>query len=287
MQLKSYCKVNLFLEILSKRKDGYHNIDTLFHSVSLYDRISFEEIDSNEIKIECSIGELNSDDNILWRVIDNLKSYFPANKKGLRIAIEKNIPMGAGLGGGSSNAAFALLGLNRYYNLGLNNNMLMEIGSQLGADVAFFIRGGFARGEGIGEKLSFYEDINYKLYFLIVYPNIHASTKEAYDGLNLNNNNIKRSENIKELIEGLRNRDLNKICKNVYNQFEESQFKKQPILAEIKVSLIKNGALCSLMSGSGSSIFGIFDSMTMAERAYNKLESLGYRLFLAESVFKY
>ncbi len=280
MNLKSYCKVNLYLEVVNKRADGYHNIDTLFQAVSLHDTIRFEDAD-NDITIDCNIKAINNKDNILWQVIKNISPYLPPDRRGLNIILNKQVPMGAGLGGGSANAATVLLGLNQYYQLNLDDATLLKIASCLGADVPFFIKGGIARGQGIGEKLTFYKNSHCPLTFLIIYPKINISTKEAYEGIN-----FRKSVNAKmqNLIQGLENNDLNTIAANVYNQFEHSQFKNYPLLQEIKDLLKQNGAKAALMSGSGSSVFGLFDSNSSAAKAKDNLAHLNYDFFLAQSI---
>ncbi len=282
--VKSYAKINLFLKVLNRRQDGYHNIDTLFQTISLHDQMVFEESGNEDFQFECNIKTIENEDNIIWKVIQLLQFKIPKDSKGLRIRLEKIIPMGAGLGGGSSNAACALKMINQHYQLGLTKNDLIQIGSKLGADVPLFIQGGLARGEGIGDKLTFYNDQPNFLYYVIVYPNIHSSTKDAYDGINLSSiENQKYS--IDELLNGIRNHDHSKVYLNIYNHFEDTIFKKYPILNNIKNELIKSGADTSLMSGSGSSMLGIFHQEDKAIKSYNILKDSDYQVFLAQNQF--
>ncbi len=281
MILKSYCKINLYLDIISLRDDGYHNIDTIFQAISLCDSITFEK--SSDFTIVSNIKELESNTNVIWKAINLLRPYIHPLNSGLKITLKKVIPMGAGLAGGSSNAATTLIGINNFFSLGITNDQLTKMASKIGADVPFFIKGATARGQGIGDKLTYLDNLNCPLFFLVVYPKINTSTKTAYDNIDLSSPKNK----INDIIDALKQKDMDKIANSMYNKFEESQIKLNPTIKEIKTMLTKNGAKASLMSGSGSSVFGLFESMTLAKKAKNKLDHLNYNFFLAESIKPY
>ncbi len=283
MILKSYAKVNLYLEVLGRRKDGYHNIDTLFQTIDLYDTLHFEELTQEGLfELECSISGLCGDDNIIWKAIESLRPYLSPSSKGLKIVLEKRIPMGAGLGGGSSNGAMVLRGLNQYYNLNIDENTLMRLASRLGADVSFFVKGGLARGQGIGERLTHYDDLFCPIHFLVIYPNIHVVTKDAYEDIELDHQSD--AKDINNLVNGLKNKDLSKVANNLFNRFEEGQFRKYPMIKDLKDQLLSLGALGALMSGSGSTVFGVFKSRKEAQKAMNRFSDSPHTLFLAESI---
>lgn len=283
ISIKSFAKINLYLNVLNKRKDGYHEIDTLFQTISLYDILNFDVKDFNgeAFILKSNIKELECKDNLIYRAYEKLKPYIKDQNKTVEVSLEKVIPSGAGLGGGSSNAAVTLLALNHIYDLALEQEKLMELGTSLGADVPFFIIGGLARGEGIGEKLSYLEDEGLKFDLLLVYPMIHASTKAAYQGLNLEQNN---KPSIDSILMGLKDRNYNSIASSVYNQFEESQFKAYPDLVSVKNDFIDNGAVSALMSGSGSSFFGFFDDKDKLEKAYRFFRNKDFKAFKVESL---
>ncbi len=284
MIIKSYSKVNLYLEVLGRRRDGYHNIDSLFQTISLCDTLYFYEkthLLQGQFELECNIPELVGD-NIIWKAIESLKPYLPSNSKGLKIVLDKNIPMGSGLGGGSSNGAMTLIGLNQYYQLNLDENILMELASGLGADVPFFIRGGLARGQGIGDQLNYYDEVVCPIHFLVIYPNIHIVTKDAYESIDRDQQGERKD--LDALIDGLINKDLLKVSDSLFNRFEESQFRKYPLLKDLKDKLLSLGALGALMSGSGSTVFGVFESRGQAQMTMNHFTDSSYSLFLAESI---
>ncbi|GMT49912.1 MAG: 4-diphosphocytidyl-2-C-methyl-D-erythritol kinase [bacterium] len=283
MILKSYAKVNLHLEVLGLRRDGYHDIDTLFQTINLYDTLHFyEATQEGAFELKCNIPGLSTGDNIIWKAIESLRSYFPPNSKGLKIVLEKRIPMGAGLGGGSSNGAMVLRGLNQYYHLNMDNNTLMELASRLGADVPFFVKGGLARGQGMGERLTHHEELFCPIHFLVIYPNIHIVTKDAYGDLELDH--PRDEKDLNNLMNGLKSKDLSRVADSLFNRFEDKQFRKYPMIKDLKDQLLGLGALGALMSGSGSTVFGIFESRKEAQEAMDHFPDSPYTLFLAESI---
>lgn len=269
MKLRSYAKVNLTLDILGRRKDGFHELDTVFQHIELYDEI--ELIDSDKIEIGCNLKFLESEDNLAYKAAILLKEKFNINK-GVSINIKKNIPIGAGLSGGSSNAAAVLKGLNVLWDLRLNKEKLIELSKELGSDVAFHIIGGTCRGKGRGEILEKINDIE-KYYVVLVYPGFDISTKEAYSNLDYGKIGKEKSSNKFA-------KDFN--LKYLHNDFESSIFEKYPKLKEIKGKLGEN----SLLSGSGSSVFGLFKEKEKAQLIYDLLRKEYKEIFLTTTLNK-
>jgi 4-diphosphocytidyl-2-C-methyl-D-erythritol kinase len=245
-----FCKINLGLSILSKRTDGFHSIETCFYPVPWTDIL--EIIPSDEFVFTTSgiSIEGNLSTNLCVRAYALLQTEF--NLPPVSIHLHKIIPMGAGLGGGSSDAAFTLLLLNQLFELKLSIEHLKRYASQLGSDCSFFLEKKPQMGESKGEELSHAAvDLENK-FLVIVKPDIHVSTQEAYAGVNTKSQKI----TVKELVE---NQLLPEWKDHLINDFEESVFKKFPVISEIKKSLYAKGATYASMSGSGSSVFGIFE----------------------------
>ena len=271
--IKSPAKINLTLNVVSKRKDGYHNLETIMIPVSLWDEMEILSTNSKKIKIICDNKELPvDDDNIINRAIRLLWDV-TGLKIGVLVKLKKNIPVAAGLGGGSSNAASVLLALNKLWKTGLTISRLTEIGKKLGADVPFFVHGKTALVKGIGEKI-YPIKIKRDFWSVLVNPGFPVSTAWIYKNLNLPltkkaKNNIK----LLSLLEKGERPDL--WSKYLFNDLEKITLKKFPVLTEIKKAIMESGALNVLMSGSGSTIFGVFASRNKAIVACNNLKEKG------------
>jgi 4-diphosphocytidyl-2-C-methyl-D-erythritol kinase len=261
----AYSKINFGLQVLNKRLDGFHNINTVFYLINLYDEMEFSESDTIEI---ISKPEFNipTEDNLIYKAG---KLFLESNKikKGFKVEVKKNIPSGGGLGGGSSDAAFTLIALNRLFDTGLSHNVLVHLASKIGSDCAFFINGhrsaiGKSRGELL-TNISFL--LNYKI--AIVNPGIHISTPLAYKLLNRDEKPIQELD-FKEI---LKNNQDNPIYfrDKIFNDFEDVIFPLNPEIENIKNKLYALGAEFALMSGSGSTVFGIFPE----EFTYKELKS--------------
>ena len=275
---KSPCKINLFLDIKSKREDGYHLIESLFHTIDLFDIIKIEE--SKEFKISTSGKyKLNdSEDNIVSKIFYHFKNK-NGLKKNYKINIEKNIPTGAGLGGGSSNAATMI----KFFLEELNikpDNRLIESFSKFGADIPFFIKGGLSWVSGIGEKIeSFDFTLPYKI--ILIFPNINVSTKLAYSKFTENDFNKSDIFYIKNLLENKSDKEINfnDLYSHTYNIFEKNVFNLEPKIKEYKEKAENEIKRKICMSGSGSSLFALYnqndkDENTIIEEDYNKLKKL-------------
>ncbi len=256
---QSPAKVNLFLRVLRKRDDGYHDILSLMQRISLCDKMSFD-LKGNKIVVKCPGSSLPENrDNIVYRAAEVILSDISPNS-GVEITIYKRIPIAAGLGGGSSNAATALVTLNEMTGTKYSTEELMRMGTELGADVPFFIFGKTALASGIGDCLKPVEGIP-DLWFILVNPGFEVSTRDIYGNLKLG----LTKEPIKYRMP--RFMTLSHIAKGLYNDLEKVSLRSYPVLSDIKELLVANGALGSLMSGSGPTIFGIFRNEADAKRA--------------------
>ena len=269
LSLKSYAKVNLFLEVLGKRDDGYHEIESLIQEISLCDNILLEDR-LRGITILCPNKKVNipsNHNNLAYKAAKLLIERFDI-KKGISIAIDKKIPVGSGLGGGSSNAASVLKGLNQLWNIGLKNAQLQELGAEIGSDVPFFINGKTALVKGRGVKIHTCFTMP-KIWLVLAVPNISVSTKWAYGRLdrdltkNINSANLPR---VKKL-------QVKDIMNNLFNRLEEVVFKEYPLIKAIKEKMIACGASSALMSGTGSAVFGIASSKDKACRIAKKISN--------------
>jgi len=262
---KAYAKINWSLYVLDKRQDGYHNIVSLIHAINLYDVLVFE--DSLDIKIETNFP-IKKEKNLVYKAVKEIHDYAGIDY-GIKITLYKNIPVGSGLGGGSSDAATTLKVLNNFWKLGLSNDELKEIAVKLGSDIPFFLYSPLCIVEGKGDIVKPLNiDKSYNL--LLIKPDFHISTKWAYEALDtkrikLTENYEKINNNIWQLYNHICCFNLNKV--NLWNDLEEVVSEKYPEIKKIKEKLLENGAIASLMSGSGSVVFGIFEKQAEAERA--------------------
>ena len=274
---KSPCKINLFLDIKSKREDGYHLIESLFHTIDLFDIIKIEE--SKEFKISTS-GKYklndNEEDNIVAKIFYHFKNQMEL-KKNYKISIEKNIPTGAGLGGGSSNAATMIKFFLEELNIKPDNE-LIESFSKFGADIPFFIKGGLSWVSEIGEKIySFNFTLPYKI--ILIYPNINVSTKLAYSKFTENDFNKSDIFYIKNLLEKNGKINFNDLYSHTYNIFEKNVFNIEPKIKEYKEKAENEIKRKICMSGSGSSLFALYNQNDkneniIIEEDYNKLKNI-------------
>ena len=278
MELFSPAKINLFLQITGKRQNRYHDLFTLMCCISLYDTVSLS-FGAKYTTVSCSDPEVPEDESNLAVKAANLFFRTVHKNEGVKIGIEKQIPVAAGLGGGSSNAASVLLGLNRYYGQPLPQNKLMSIGLSIGADVPFFIFRKPATATGIGEKLEPYEGL--KLFqILLVCPKFAVLTKEIYQSLNLELTKCNKKVNFIIFKKKIFN-----IEKHLCNDLEEITASICPDVNKAKEALLSHGAMGALMSGSGPAVFGIFPDFDKAQIAYNAiLNKHNWRLFQAEMI---
>jgi len=271
IEIDSYSKINLTLNILGKRRDGYHNIETIMQSINLADRIFIKE-EKEGVKIKCSHPLVPVDtQSLTYRSAEKILNRYRI-KKGVKIEIDKKIPLASGMAGGSANSASILVGINKLFALNLSNKDLREIGEELGMDVPFCIQNGTALAYHKGEKVTPLPPINPPLWIIIINPGFEIPTKWAYNNLDLGL--IKREKNSTiAMLKALKEGGLEGIAKNLFNSFEGLVIKKYPEIGKIKDRLVEEGALGALMSGSGPTVFGIAQNKEQALRIYEKLKS--------------
>jgi len=270
-------KINLFLNVLGKREDNYHEIETILQKIELYDTIILEEKDEG-IELEC--GQVPGEENLAYKATNLLRQELGI-KKGVKIKIEKNIPIAAGLGGGSSDAAATLIGLNKLWQIGLEQNDLLTLASKIGADVPFFIfKEGLALGTGIGSIITPLPPLP-QFWLILICPKIKISTTKVYKNLKfILTNEVIESKIIQNVFkEG----NIEKISKLLYNTLEKIVFPKYPVIKRLKDELLHAGALGALMSGSGSSIFGMVKTKIEAINIYNKLKGGDELIFVTKN----
>ena len=269
--LKSLGKINLGLDVLGRRENGYHDVRMVMQTVYLYDQITIEKTEKPGIELETNLFFLPvNEDNLAYKAAKLLMDEFNI-KEGVHITLEKHIPVAAGMAGGSSNAATVLYGINRLFSLGLSTEELMERGVTLGADVPYCIMRGTALAEGIGEILSPLPPMP-KCHVLIAKPPISVSTKLVYE--KLDSHEIENHPDIDAIIEGLEEQDVKKVADNIGNVLEKVTIEEYPVIEEIKEVMKAEGALNAMMSGSGPTVFGLFDDKETANAAAEKIRDL-------------
>lgn len=265
--IKARAKINLNLEVLGKREDNYHNIKSIFQKINLYDEIKIKKLKIDKFKMITNIKELNNKENIIYKAYKKLKEKYE-QIKGIEIKLNKRIPIQAGMAGGSTDCAAFIVAMNKLFSLNLSKEKMKTLGKELGADVVpcFYNRAVIV--EGIGDIVTKI-DTNFKYYIVIIKPEISCNTKEMYN--RLDEKEIKQKDTTKKIIKALENHDIKILSNNLYNVFEEVIENKE-IIKELKEELIKYGAISSLMTGSGSAVYGIFKDKQTAKNAYEKLK---------------
>ena len=251
--VRSFAKINLALAVLGKRPDGFHEIRTVFQSIDLHDRIEIRP--SSGLNLECAdLPGVSPESNLVWKAANALSGAVPSCP-GAHITLHKQIPAGAGLGGGSGNAAATLIGLARFWGVEIAEAKLQTLAADLGSDVPFFLRGGTALGSGRGDEITPLPDLP-RVHLAVVYPGVHISTSEAYGSLRLTLTSQDSAHKIQGFCGGLL---AGLDCPPpIFNDFETSILPAYPVIAEAKAFLTSHGATATLLSGSGSSVFGFF-----------------------------
>lgn len=271
MQLKALAKINLGLDVLRKREDGYHEVRMIMQNVHIYDQIQLEKQEQDGIRVKTNLYYLPvNENNLVYKAAKLLMDEFEI-PGGLGIDLRKYIPVAAGMAGGSSDAAAVLFGVNRMYDLGLSLEQLMERGVKIGADVPYCIMRGTALSEGIGEILTPLAPMP-SCYILVAKPGISVSTKFVYE--NLRANELEYHPDIDGMLAALEQQDLRALtsCMKDGNVLETVTVSAFPVIQKLKDIMAHYGALVSLMSGSGPTVFGIFDSRQAAKKAYAALK---------------
>jgi len=273
IQLKAWAKINIGLKILNKREDGFHNIETTLSTINLADFITLQKTDA-AIEIESQGCDCSVEDNLCYRAADLFRKKYNI-KRGVKITLIKNIPIGGGLGGGSSDAACVLKGMRKLFELGASDDELMDVARQIGSDVPFFIKGGAAYTRGRGDELKFFKLPRMSL--VLYYPGYPVSTKWAYEEYDkliltptIETDTIKPKKKKKKGFE-------------LENSFERVVFKKHPDLLDVKVGLLSTGTLMVLLSGSGSCLFTLVDE-SIRRKVIKYLEGIGAQFFEVSTI---
>ncbi len=269
--LKALAKINLGLDVLGKRENGYHDVRMVMQTIYLYDNVTLTKCSEAGIQLECNLFYLPADEsNIAYKAAKLLMDEFHITE-GVHIVLDKHISVAAGLAGGSANAAAVLVGMNRLFSLGLSQKDLMERGVSLGADVPYCVMRGTVLAEGIGEILTPLPPLP-KCYVLIAKPNISVSTKMVYD--KLDSKEIEDHPDIDGILTGLDEQDIHQIAASMGNVLEKVTIEEYPVIEDIKNVMKEKGALNAMMSGSGPTVFGIFDDRNAAREAQKRLREL-------------
>jgi len=270
ISLKALAKINLGLDVVRRREDGYHEVRMIMQTIQLYDRLDIKRTQESGIQIQTNLSFLPvNENNLIYKAAKLLMDEFSITD-GVSVKLDKRIPVAAGMAGGSTDAAAMLIGVNRLFSLGLTKRQLMERGVQIGADVPYCIMRGTALAEGIGEALSPLPPM-VKCPVLIAKPSISVSTKFVYQNLKLDGTTI--HPDIDRLIDDIKAKNLHDIAAHMGNVLETVTIPNYPVIDEIKKHMLSNGAVGAMMSGSGPTVFGLFDDEDTAKKAYKAMRS--------------
>ncbi len=278
MYMKARAKINLNLLVLNKRKDNYHNIKSIFQKVSLYDELYVSKSNKDGIELITNVEEINNENNIICKAYNKLKERFPSIS-GVKVELNKRIPMQAGMAGGSTDCASFILCMNKLFDLKLSKKEIEEIGKSLGADVVPCLYNKAVIAKGIGDIIT---KINtkFKYYILVIKPKAVGDTKDMYKRID-EGKNVEQLDNSSHIIKALEENNIDLMKDNVYNVFE-NVIKEKSLIQKIKNELKKHGAIESLMTGSGSCVYGLFKSKKMVKKAYHKLKEK-YQAYMCTS----
>lgn len=281
MKIKAYAKINISLDIVGKREsDGYHLLRMIMQNIDLYDEVSVVK-QAGGITLTCNKSYVPTDSrNLAYKAAMLFKERYDINE-GVHIDIIKNIPVSAGLAGGSTDGAAVLKIMNKIFDINASDEELMEIGLQLGADIPYCIKGGTALCEGIGEELTSLKPFKDKIVVLVK-PGFGVSTKEVYKAFNLEK--VRIHPKTEELIEAMQRDDLYYVANNMKNLLENVTLRKHNVLIKIKEDMNRYGAVGSMMSGSGPSVFAFFDDMLKAQKCYEKMKEIYKDVFLTRTI---
>lgn len=278
MKVKALAKINLGLDVIRKREDGYHEVRMIMQTIQMYDVIHLYKAARPGIRLHTNLPYIPTDErNLVYKAAQLLMDEFHI-RRGLRIDLQKFIPVSAGMAGGSSDAAATLVAVNRLFHLRLTKRELMRRGVSIGADVPYCVMRGTALAEGIGEKLTMLPPAP-DCYVLVGKPALNVSTKQAYESLCLSE--ITNHPDIHSLAQAIRDNDLPAMLPHMENVFEPGLIRENPVIGQIKDLMLENGAFHAMMSGSGPTVFGLFHSWETQQKAANVLRESQ----LAKTVF--
>lgn len=272
ISVKALAKINLGLDVVRRREDGYHEVRMIMQTIHLFDRLEISKNTSGQITMEANLAFLpTNENNLVCKAAKLLTDEFGI-KDGVHVWLHKHIPVAAGMAGGSTDAAAVLYGMNRIFDLGLSKEELMERGVKIGADVPYCVMRGTALAEGIGEKLTKLPPM-VKCPVLIAKPQINVSTKFVYENLKLDADTA--HPDIDRLVADIREKNLTKIAADMGNVLETVTIPAYPVIADIKENMLQNGAVNAMMSGSGPTVFGLFEKEADAVQAYEAMKRSG------------
>ena len=283
LSLKAYGKINLGLDVLRRRDDGYHEVRMIMQTVGIYDRIDLIYKETPGITVETNLYYLpDNENNLVYKAAKLLMDEFHV-QKGVHIRLRKYIPVAAGMAGGSSDAAAVLFGVNKMFSLGLTTERLMDRGVKIGADVPYCVMRGTALSEGIGEILTPLP-VPPQCQVLIAKPGISVSTKFVYENLHANELRPEQHPDIDGMMEAIKQKDLYGIADRFGNVLENVTIPAYPVIQEIKDLMLEQGAIGALMSGSGPTVFGLFTNPKAAAKAHEEMR-FGAGAELAKQVY--
>jgi len=280
MKGKAYGKINIALDIVGKREDGYHLLEMIMQSIELYDEIEIEMI-KDGIEIKCNKHFIPTDGrNLAYKAAELFIKNYNINS-GVSIDIEKNIPVAAGLAGGSTDCALVLKLMNKLFKIDATDEELMKLGVTLGADVPYCIKGGTALCEGVGEVVTPLDSFKNHIVVLVK-PPFGVSTRDVYRNFDIDKAKI--HPNTRDLINRMKENDLNYVANNMRNLLENVTLRKHKIIYNIKEVMVAKGALGSMMSGSGPTVFGLFDDILLAQKCYDEMKSKYTDVFISRTI---
>ena len=269
ISLKALAKINLGLDVVRRREDGYHEVRMVMQTIHLFDRLNIEKTKDAGISIKTNLFVLPvNENNLIYKAGKLLMDEFNITE-GVSVELDKRIPVAAGMAGGSTDAAAMLYGMNKIFDLGLSMQELKDRGVKIGADVPYCLMRGTALAEGIGEKLKSLPPM-IKCPVLIAKPQISVSTKFVYENLRLDENTV--HPDIDALIQDIKDKDLHEVCNHMGNVLETVTIPNYPIIDEIKKKMMNSGAIGAMMSGSGPTVFGLFEDEETAKKAYKEMK---------------
>jgi 4-diphosphocytidyl-2-C-methyl-D-erythritol kinase len=282
IRLKARAKINLGLDVLGKREDGYHEVRMVMQTIGIYDRLILTKIPDEEIRITSNLAFLPvNENNLIYKAIKLLKDeyHFPG---GVSVDLNKFIPVAAGMAGGSTDAASTMFGVNRLFGLNLSMGKMMELGVRLGADVPYCVMRGTALAEGIGEKLTRITPVPH-MWILIAKPQINVSTRLVYEQLDMGG--IQKHPDIDGIIRAIEAQDVVRIAQSMGNVLENVTVPLYPVIETIKQDMLSHGAINAMMSGSGPTVFGIFpdEQTTLACQAFLKEKGDARQVYITEN----
>ena len=282
IRLKARAKINLGLDVLGKREDGYHEVRMVMQTIGIYDRLILTKIPEEEIRITSNLAFLPvNENNLIYKAIKLLKDeyHFPG---GVSVDLNKFIPVAAGMAGGSTDAASTMFGVNRLFGLNLSMGKMMELGARLGADVPYCVMRGTALAEGIGEKLTRITPVPH-MWILIAKPQINVSTRLVYEQLDMGG--IQKHPDIDGIIRAIEAQDVVRIAQSMGNVLENVTVPLYPVIETIKQDMLSHGAINAMMSGSGPTVFGIFpdEQTTLACQAFLKKKGDARQVYITEN----